>query len=71
MNYTHELIDFIKNSPTAYHTVETIKGMLVSEGYTELESMYSSADFMVGRDGTTKDEIVFLYKWAINIIKHQ
>ena len=35
MNYSAELISFIKRSPTAYHTVESVKEMLIAEGYTE------------------------------------
>lgn len=35
MNYSTELISFIRNSPTAYHTVESVKEMLIAEGYTE------------------------------------
>lgn len=32
----NELFDFIKSSPSAYHTVDTVKQRLLSEGYTEL-----------------------------------
>lgn len=43
MSYVTELINFIKKSPTAYHTVKSVKDMLVSEGFTEvLESEPSS-----------------------------
>ena len=36
MSYTKELFDFIKSSPTAYHTVDTIKNMLIGAGFTEV-----------------------------------
>ena len=36
MSYVNELIGFIKNSPTAYHTVKTIKEALVEAGFTEV-----------------------------------
>ena len=37
MSYTNELFNFIKSSPTAYHTVDTVKSMLVSAGFTEVQ----------------------------------
>lgn len=48
MSYVNELFDFIKNSPTAYHTVKTVKELLISEGFTEV---YESkpASFSDGR----------------------
>ena len=36
MAYVNKLIDFIKASPTAHHTVDTVKRALVAEGYTEV-----------------------------------
>ena len=36
MSYVNQLISFIKSSPTAYHTVKTVKEALVANGYTEL-----------------------------------
>ena len=36
MAYVNELIDFIKSSPTAFHTVETVKKSLVEAGYTQV-----------------------------------
>ena len=36
MAYVNELIDFIKASPTAHHTVDTLKRALLAEGYTEV-----------------------------------
>lgn len=47
MNYTNDLIDFIQKSPTAYHTVETIKNILLKEGYTEC----FEKDFLSFSDG--------------------
>ena len=36
MAYVNELIDFIKTSPTAYHTVESIKTALLGAGFSEV-----------------------------------
>ena len=36
MNYIDGLFEFIKNSPSAYHAVNTVKQLLDGEGYTEL-----------------------------------
>ncbi len=36
MSHINELLSFIKNSPTAYHTVDTVKRMLLDEGFTEV-----------------------------------
>ena len=36
MSYVNELFDFIKNSPTAYHTVKTVKDFLLAKGFTEV-----------------------------------
>lgn len=36
MDLTAKLFDFIESSPTACHTVETVRKMLLSGGYTEL-----------------------------------
>ena len=36
MTYINELIDFIKASPTSYHTVATVKAVLMAAGYTEV-----------------------------------
>lgn len=36
MAYVNELIDFIKASPSAHHTVDSVKHALLAEGYTEL-----------------------------------
>ena len=41
------------------------KGM---DGYAELEKAYSTADFIVGRDGDIKDELDFLVVWARTFI---
>ena len=36
MNHVNGLFEFIKNSPSAYHAVDSVKAMLDKEGYTEL-----------------------------------
>ena len=36
MKHVNGLFDFIKNSPSAYHAVDSVKKMLDAEGYTEL-----------------------------------
>lgn len=36
MELINGLFDFIKNSPSAYHTVDTVEKMLIADGYTEL-----------------------------------
>ena len=36
MSYVNELIEFIKKSPTAYHTVQSVKEALLSAGFTEV-----------------------------------
>ena len=36
MSYAQSLINFINNSPTAYHTVKTVKDALLNAGFTEL-----------------------------------
>ena len=58
MAYVSELIEFIKKSPTAYHTVETVKAMLTSEGYTEcsekdVASISDGGKHFVVRNGTS------------------
>ena len=35
-DYTNSLFKFIKNSPSAFHTVASVKERLVADGYTEL-----------------------------------
>lgn len=41
--YTEKLINFIKSSPSAFHTVETVTKALIKEGYTELSDGESAA----------------------------
>ena len=36
MNHVNDLFEFIKSSPNAYHTVDSVKRMLDKDGYTEL-----------------------------------
>lgn len=35
-----------------------------SEYFKELDEAYLSADFLIGRDGGTDEELEFLYNWA-------
>ena len=41
-NMVNKLFEFINSSPTAYHTVDTLKKMLLAAGYTELSEKDSS-----------------------------
>ena len=43
MTYVNELFNFINNSPTAYHTVKSVKDALVSVGFTEVHENQLSA----------------------------
>ncbi|MBO7195785.1 MAG: M18 family aminopeptidase [Clostridia bacterium] len=43
MAYVNQLLDFINHSPTAFHTVNTIKEMLENAGYTELAESDTAA----------------------------
>ena len=36
MAFVNELIDFIQHSPTAYHTVDSVRSALLKAGYTEV-----------------------------------
>ena len=36
MNAANELLTFIENSPSMFHSIETIKGMLDEAGFTYL-----------------------------------
>ena len=36
MSYENQLINFIKKSPTAFHTVDTVKNALLADGFTEV-----------------------------------
>lgn len=36
MSYSHELIDFIRNSPVSYYAVNSVKKELIGAGYTEV-----------------------------------
>lgn len=58
MRYTKELVDFINSSPTAFHTVDSIKAMLLAEGYTEclerdIKSFSDGGKHFVIRNGTS------------------
>ena len=48
MKHTEGLFEFIKNSPSAYHAVNTVREMLEAEGYTEL---YESDRWKLAVDG--------------------
>lgn len=39
-NLSNELIDFLYNSPTAFHAVENIKKILKKEGFEELKESH-------------------------------
>ena len=58
MKTNQELFEFIKNSPSAFHTVDTVKRELVENGYTELyESeaweLSEGGKYFVTRNGTS------------------
>lgn len=58
MNYTKELFDFIRKSPTAHFTVNTVKEMLLSAGYTQIqdggdELIADGGKYFVVRGGTS------------------
>ena len=59
--------DFFDLLPDLFHNEWRYcdKGM---DGYAELEKAYSTADFIVGRDGDIKDELDFLVVWARKFI---
>lgn len=40
-----------------------------SEYFKELDEAYPSADFLIGRDGGTDEELEFLYNWAKQVIE--
>lgn len=58
MSYVNELFDFIKKSPTAYHTVNTAKELLLKAGFTEVcesdpESFSDGGNHFVCRGGSS------------------
>lgn len=58
MSINSELFEFIKNSPSAYHTVASVKTELVKNGFTELSEgenwqLSSGAGYFVTRNGTS------------------
>ncbi len=58
MKTNQELFDFIKNSPSAYHTVATVKSELIKNGYTELFegdvwTLSDGGKYFVIRNGTS------------------
>ena len=54
MKNTQNLFEFIRKSPSAYHTVDTVKSLLISEGYTELSPMENWKDRPSGKYFTVK-----------------
>lgn len=69
MNFNKELFEFIKKSPSAFHTVDTVKNELLEAGYTELfeENLWNVSDggkYFVTRNGTSI--IAFNYKASAN-----
>ena len=57
-DYKNSLFKFIKNSPTAYHTVASVKERLVSEGYVELSEgcaweLNDGGKYFVTRNGSS------------------
>ena len=42
-----------------------------SEYFKELDGAYPSADFLIGRDGGTDEELEFLYKWAKQVTEQE
>ncbi len=65
MKIINGLFDFIKKSPTAYHTVETAVKMLDAEGYTELSesenfNLSDGGKYYIKKNGSSL--IAFRYK---------
>ena len=57
-DYTNSLFKFIKNSPSAFHTVASVKERLVADGYTELFegsawSLVDGGKYFVTRNGSS------------------
>ena len=42
-----------------------------SEYFKELDEAYPTADFLIGRDGGTDEELEFLYNWAKQVIEQE
>ena len=64
MSINSELFEFIKNSPSAYHTVASVKAELIKNGFTEIfegdgAALSSGAGYFVTRNGTSI--IAFIY----------
>lgn len=55
MNVNQELFEFIKKSPSAYHTVNTVGNMLRQAGYTELSPADNFAEKPSGKYFTVKN----------------
>lgn len=68
MSLNKQLFDFIESSPTAFQTVDTVKGALLSEGYTELYegeewSLSEGGKYFVIRNGSSL--IAFRYNSSL------
>lgn len=66
-DYTTSLFEFIKKSPSAYHTVASVKARLVAEGYVELcegsaWSLVEGGKYFVTRNGSS----VIAFRCAAN-----
>ena len=55
MDYVNGLFEFIKKSPTAYHTVDTVKEALIAAGYTECSEKSSESYSDGGRHFAVRD----------------
>ena len=55
MDYVNGLFEFIKKSPTAYHTVDTVKEALIAAGYTECSEKSSEGYSDGGRHFAVRD----------------
>ena len=69
MSTVNELFGFIKNSPSAYHTVQTVKTLLMSAGFSELSegeswNLSDGEGYFTVRGGTSI--IAFRYKEGAN-----
>ena len=58
MNINEKLFDFIENSPSAYHTVSSIKAALLDNGYVELSegecwNLLPGGKYFTSRNGTS------------------
>lgn len=57
-NISQQLIEFIENSPTCFHAVQTMTGILTAEGFTELKenqkwNIKNGGSYFVTRNGSS------------------